>query len=62
MSDQPLTQIAKKVLAAASYSSENRQVKGIAERPRPANTGWCGAEGCKHLSHKHFSSPAKPVK
>jgi hypothetical protein len=37
-------------------------VKGIAERPRPANTGWCGAEDCKHLSHKHFSSPAKPVK
>jgi hypothetical protein len=62
MSDQPIIQIAKKVLAVASYSSENRQVKGIAERPRPAGTGWCGADDCKHKSHKHFNSPAKSVK
>jgi hypothetical protein len=39
-----------------------RKVLGIAERPRPANTGWCGADNCKHLTHKHFNAPAKAAK
>lgn len=31
-------------------------IKGILQdRPRPAGSGWCGDENCKHTSHKHFN-------
>jgi len=38
-------------------------VKGIlVDRPRPAGSGWCGNENCKHKSHKQFNEPAKVKK
>lgn len=33
-----------------------RRISGIlVNRDRPANSGWCGAEGCAHLSHQKFN-------
>ena len=44
-----------------SYSTDSsRSVKGILNnRDRPAGSGWCGAENCKHASHKRFNEPAR---
>jgi hypothetical protein len=27
-------------------------IKGIEQRPRPLSSGHCGADNCKHKSHK----------
>lgn len=50
----------KKTKAANIEGLVPPKIQGIRnDRDRPANSGWCGAENCKHLTHQHFNKPAK---
>lgn len=38
-------------------------IKGILiNRDRPAGSGWCGDENCKHESHKRFNEKPRAIK
>jgi hypothetical protein len=57
-----MSEKAKKTTSANITGMQPPVVKGIKDdRERPARSGWCGNENCKHLTHKHFNEAAKAV-
>jgi hypothetical protein len=63
MSDQIGKALVTAMTAAHLEGPVPKVVSGmLIDRPRPANSGWCGNENCLHKSHKHFNSPAKSKK